>query len=72
MKYKMPTYHVAEGWSEAPRARVSRRVSPHWALQKKHPTIKAGKGGINLKPSDHLPVSDLRCVVRHAIENPKG
>ena len=38
--------------------------------QRKHPDIETGKGCINFKPGDELPVEDLKAVVRHAITRP--
>jgi uncharacterized protein YdhG (YjbR/CyaY superfamily) len=36
----------------------------------KFPTIKIGRGTINLKVSDKVPVEALRQVIQHAIEDP--
>lgn len=77
MQYKMPTYHFGEGWVAM--ASQKRHVSlytcgaPHIAeFKRRHPKIKTGKGCINLKPTDPLPLADLENVVTHAIEHPKG
>lgn len=77
MKYKMPTYHVGDGWVAI--ANQKNYVSLYTcgyhhiaSFKEKHPKIKTGKGCINFKVSDPLPLSDLKHVVRHAIEHPKG
>ncbi len=77
MKYRMPTYQVSDGWVAL--ANQKRYVSlytcgaHHLAQFKdKHPAIKTGKGCINFRPGDELPLADVEQVVRHAIEHPKG
>ncbi|REJ70022.1 MAG: DUF1801 domain-containing protein [Planctomycetota bacterium] len=77
MSYRMPTYRVGEGWVAL--ANQKRYVSLYTcgevhlaAFKKKHPDIKTGKGCINFKESDRLPITALKQVVRHAIEHPKG
>ena len=76
MSYKMPTYKVKDGWVAL--ANQKRYISlytcgPHHiaAFKEKYPAIKTGKGCINLKPTDEIPVSALKEVVKHAIEHPK-
>ena len=76
LQYRMPTYHVDQGW-------VALANQKHYlslytcgyhhiaAFRQKHPRIKTGKGCINLRDRDPLPLADLRAVVRHAIESPK-
>jgi uncharacterized protein YdhG (YjbR/CyaY superfamily) len=77
MRYKMPTYHVGDGWVAI--ANQKNYVSlytcgaHHLAqFRKKHPKIKTGKGCINFKPTDELPMTDVEAVVRHAIEHSKA
>ena len=77
MKYKMPSYHVGDGWVAL--ANQKKYVSLYTCgyqhieqFKKKHPAIKTGKGCINLKVKGPLPRSDLQGVVRHAIAHPKG
>ncbi len=77
MQYRMPTYHVDTGWVAV--ANQKHYVSLYTCgyhhigeFKARHPGIKTGKGCINLKVSDPLPLEDLRAVVKHAIEHPKG
>ena len=77
MQYRMPTYHVDSGWVAV--ANQKQYVSLYTCgyhhiseFKTRHPGIKTGKGCINLRDSDHLPLEDLKAVVRHAIEKPRG
>ncbi len=76
MKYKMPTYSVDEGWVAL--ANRKNYISLHTcgyhhieSFKSKHPEIKTGKGCINFRDKDDLPISDIKKVVKHAIEHPK-
>ena len=75
MSYKMPTYKVDKGWVAL--ANQKNYLSlytcncQHIELFKKNnPKIKTGKGCINFKDKDELPLKDLREVIRLAIEHP--
>lgn len=77
MQYKMPTYHFEEGWVAI--ANQKNYVSLYTCgyhhivkFKQKYPAIKTGKGCINFKVKDPLPITDLEEVVKHAIEHPKG
>ncbi len=77
MKYKMPTYEVGDGWVAL--ANQKNYVSLYTCgyhhivkFKQRHPKIKTGKGCINFKPKDALPVRDIKSVVKHAITHPKG
>ncbi len=77
MKYKMPTYHVGEGWVAI--ANQKNYISLYTCgyhhiegFKAKHKGIKTGKGCINFKDKDEIPLHDLKAVVTHAIEQPKG
>ena len=77
MQYKMPTYHRGDGWVAL--ANQKHYVSLYTCgahhlveFKAKHPKIKTGKGCINFKVSDVLPLEEIKTVVRHAMENPKG
>ena len=77
MSYKMPTYRVGSGWVAVANQRqyVSLYTcGPHHIgdFKAKYPQIKTGKGCINFRDKDELPVAGLRRVIRHAIEHPKG
>jgi uncharacterized protein YdhG (YjbR/CyaY superfamily) len=76
MRYKMPTYEVADGWVAL--ANQKRYVSLYTCgyhhiaeFKRMHPTYKTGKGCINFKPTEPIPAEAVRQVVRHAIEHPK-
>ena len=76
MTYKMPTYRVGDGWVAL--ANQKQYVSLYTCgshhlegFRAKHPEIKTGKGCINFKDKDELPLQDIEAVVRHAIERPK-
>jgi len=36
-----------------------------------HPTIKTGKGTVNLKVSEKVPVAALKTIIQQAMENPR-
>jgi len=72
----MPTYKVKNGWVAL--ANQKRYVSLYTCgahhiaeFKVKYPAINTGKGCINFKSKDPVPVTALKKVVRHAIENPK-
>jgi uncharacterized protein YdhG (YjbR/CyaY superfamily) len=74
--YKMPTYRLGNGWIAL--ANQKSYVSLYTCgyhhikeFKEKHPKIKSGKGCINLKIGDSIPVNDLKKVIKHAIEHPK-
>jgi uncharacterized protein YdhG (YjbR/CyaY superfamily) len=76
MSYRMPTYKAGDGWVAL--ANQKRYVSLYTCgahhiadFKKRYPSIKTGKGCINLKPADPVPEAALKKVIRHAIEHPK-
>lgn len=76
MSYKMPTYKVKEGWVAI--ANQKNHVSLYTCgahhlveFKEKYPAIKTGKGCINFKNTDTLPILALKKVVKHAIQHPK-
>ena len=76
MKYKMPTYHKGDGWVAL--ANQKNYVSLYTcgyhhieSFKAKYPQIKTGKGCINFKDKDPIPVEDLKPVIEHAILHPK-
>ena len=76
LQYKMPTYHAGEGWVAIANQKnyVSLYTCGEHHLAKfkaKHPEIKTGKGCINFRPKDTLPLSDIEQVVKHAMDHPK-
>ena len=77
MKYQMPTYHVGDAWVAL--ANQRHYVSLYTCgpqhievFKANHPEIKTGKGCINFKDGDDLPVEDIKRVIRHAIESPNA
>jgi uncharacterized protein YdhG (YjbR/CyaY superfamily) len=76
MSYKMPTYKVKKGWVAL--ANQKQYVSLYTCgahhiagFKQKYPAIKTGKGCINFKTNDPIPVAELKKVIRHAVQNPK-
>ena len=74
MKYRMPTYSLREGWVAV--ANQKNYISlytcspQHLAsFRKAHPGIKTGKGCINFRDKDAMPLDDLQPVIRSAMEN---
>lgn len=77
MDYKMPTYRVGEGWVAI--ANQKNYISLYTcgeqhieSFKEKHSGIKTGKGCINFRDSDDLPLKDIEQVIKHAIEFPKA
>jgi uncharacterized protein YdhG (YjbR/CyaY superfamily) len=75
ISYQIPTYRAKSGWVGLGywKEGVSLYTNgPHHIaeFQAKYPGIKTGKGSINLKTSDRVPLAALKKVVRHAIEHP--
>ena len=76
LQYRMPTYHHGEGWVALANQKnyVSLYTCGAHHLEKfraAHPEIKTGKGCINFRDRDELPVAAIESVIRHAIEHPK-
>ena len=76
MSYKIPTYKVKPGWVALGywKNGVSLYTNgPHHIMEfeKKYPAIKTGKGSINFKITDVVPETDLKQVIKHAVENPE-
>ena len=76
MHYRMPTYRHGEGWVAI--ANQKHYVSLYTcgyhhieAFKRAHPGVRTGKGCINFREKDELPLDDLREVVRHAMDHPK-
>ncbi len=76
MSYKMPTYKVGEGWVALANKKnyISLYTCSHHHIEsfkENNPGIKTGKGCINFKDKDDLPIKDIKQVIKHAIEQPK-
>lgn len=74
--YKMPTYQWQQGWVAVAnqKAYVSLYTCSAEHLlqfQQKHPGIKCGKGCINFKDKDPLPLQDLQQVITSAMGSAK-
>ena len=73
MDYRMPTFRWCDGWMAVANQKQYISVytcSPaHLELFKeKHPDIKTGKGCINFRDRDVIPLDDLSGVVHNAME----
>lgn len=73
MRYKMPTYELGEGWialaNQKDYISVYTCSAEHIVnFKKKHPKIKTGKGCINFKDGDDIPLNDLKGVIKSAME----
>ncbi|MGQ0569356.1 MAG: DUF1801 domain-containing protein [Armatimonadota bacterium] len=76
MSYQVPTYRAKSGWVALGywKDGVSLYTNgPHHIAEfkAKCPAIKTGKGSINFKVTDSVPVAALKKVIKHAIEHPK-
>lgn len=72
MKYKMPTYTTAQGWVAVANQKSYISLytcsSEHLASFKAaHPGIKTGKGCINFRDKDPIPLEDLKPVIHSAV-----
>lgn len=77
MKYKMPTYSHGEAWVAI--ANQKNYVSLYTCsaahlkdFKTKQPNYKTGKGCINFREKDEIPVADIKGVIKHAVAHPKG
>ena len=75
ISYQVPHYRAKSGgvalgyWKKGVSVYVGTR--PIAEFKVRYPAIKTGKGSINFKVTDAVPVAALKKVVRHAIEHPK-
>jgi len=77
LSYQIPTYKAKTGWVGLGYWKDGVSVytnRPQYiaAFKEKHPAIKTGKGSINFKLTDAVPVTALNKVIRQVIEHPKG
>lgn len=77
MRYRMPTYNYGDGWVAI--ANQKNYVSLYTCsalhlaeFRSNHPDYKTGKGCINFREKDEIPMSAVKDVIRHAILHPKG
>lgn len=74
ISYQIPTYKAKAGWVALGRWKdgVSLYTNgpQHIAeFKARYPAMKTGKGSINFKATDVVPVAAVKTVIRHAIEN---
>ncbi len=77
MLYKMPTYRYKEGWIALANQKSyisfytcsAEHIEP---FKEKYPNIKTGKGCINFRNNDKIPITELKKVIKHAIDKPKS
>ena len=76
MSYKMPTYRFSDGWVAL--ANQKNFISLYTcgyhhieSFKENNPQIRTGKGCINFKDKDDLPIKDIERVIRHSFEHPK-
>jgi uncharacterized protein YdhG (YjbR/CyaY superfamily) len=77
ISYQIPTYKAKSGWVAL--GYWSGGVSIYTngpqhieEFKAKYPAVKTGKGSINFRVTDAVPVAALRKVIRHAIEHPQS
>lgn len=77
LKYNMPTYTYGSGWVAI--ANQKHYVSLYTcsaahleSFRSTYPNYKTGKGCINFREKDEIPVEAVKEVIKHAIEHPKG
>lgn len=74
IRYKMPTLENGVGWISV--ANQKNYISVYTCrpeniegFKKLHPKIKTGKGCINFRDKDEIPLEDLKLVVFRAMED---
>lgn len=73
ISYQIPTYRAKSGWValgywESGVSLYTNGPDHIAEFKEKYPAIKSGKGSINFRVSDVVPVPALKKVIRHAIE----
>lgn len=73
MRYKMPTYEHHNGWialgNQKSYISVYTCSFEHLqAFKEKYPTIKSGKGCLNIKDKDQFELADLQSVITSALD----
>ena len=74
MRYRTPTFETESGWVSVANQKsyisLYTCAEVHIAeFKAKHPEIKTGKGCINFRDSDDIPLEDLRSVISSAMES---
>ena len=73
ISYQIPKYKAGSGWVSLGywKEGVSVYTDDFQAIarfKERHPRMKTGKGSINIRTTDEIPMEDLEHVVRHAME----
>jgi uncharacterized protein YdhG (YjbR/CyaY superfamily) len=76
MWYHVLTYRKAKGWRNwvalgyrKNGVTVLTNGSHMDGYRKQHPEARTGKGSLQFKPSDKLPVEDLKILIKNAVED---
>ena len=77
ISYQIPTYKAKAGWVALGywSGGVSLYTNGPQHIEEfkaKYPAVKTGKGSINFRVTDAVPVAALRKVIRHAIQHPQS
>ena len=77
MRYRMPTFEVGEGWVAL--ANQKQYISLYTcsaehleSFRQLHPEIKTGKGCINFRDRDDIPLDSIVSVIESAMEYTHG
>lgn len=73
MRYKMPTYEFKDGWVALANQKnyLSLYTCSYEHIAKfkeEHPKFKTGKGCINFRDKDDIPLDSLKDVIKSAME----
>lgn len=73
LSYRVPTYKTPSGrvalgyWRQGVSVYTGTRVIP--AFQTAYPALKTGKGSINFKVTDEIPVEALKAVIKDVVDH---
>ncbi len=76
ISYGIPIYKAKAGWVGLgfwkDGVSIYTNGPGHLAeFKARHPKVKGGKGSLNFKNTEPLPLEDLKLIIVHAIEHPK-
>jgi uncharacterized protein YdhG (YjbR/CyaY superfamily) len=76
MWYHIVTYRKAKGWRKwvglgyrKDGVTLYTNGSHMDSFKKNHPNMKTGKGSLQFKPGDKIPVEDLKTLIKNAVED---
>jgi uncharacterized protein YdhG (YjbR/CyaY superfamily) len=76
MWYHIVTYRKAKGWRKwvglgyrKDGVTLYTNGSHMDSFKKNHPNMKTGKGSLQFKPRDKIPVEDLKTLIKNAVED---